>query len=171
MNDKIKKTSKKYIIIPAFAVGLIAILILTNVKAVSARHPSRSKGDVAQVLAEKFNLNPSEVEQTLYDFHQNNRYLKEQRKKDHLEVKLEQAVNEGNLTQAQSYDIMLKFEEMYNRLEELHEQDISKDEFYEMKADIHEEMQAWADDQGIDYDIFLRAGKKSFHGNSDYMVQ
>lgn len=169
MNEKIKNTSKKYIVIPVFAIGLMAVLVLANVQAVSANDSSRRKGDFAQVLAEKFNLDQSQVEQTLQEYHQGNHEANEQRRKEHFEDRLEQAVNEGKLTEAQSYAILEKFEEMHNRLEELHDQDLSEDEMHELKADIHEEMQAWAEDQGIDFEMFLRTGQKMFSGHQRMM--
>ena len=169
MNEKIKQTSKKYIVIPVFAIGLMAVLVLANVQSVSASNSSRKKGDFAQVLAEKFNLDQEEVEQTLQEFHHDKYGENEQRRRDHFEDRLEQAVIEGKLTEAQSYAILEKFEEMHNRLEELYDQDLSEDEMHELKADIHEEMQAWSEDQGVDFEMFLRTGQKMFNGHQRMM--
>jgi molecular chaperone DnaK (HSP70) len=170
MKEQIKNTSKKYIVIPVIALSMIAILVLTNVNGVSAHNSPENKGNIAQMLAEKFNLDQTEVEQTLKGFHKERHEDHEQKRKEHLEDKLDQAVVEEKLSEEQRFSILAKFEEMHNLMEDIHDEDLSHDEMQDKKADIHEEMKAWAEDQGIDFELFLRSGKRGFGGHKRQMM-
>lgn len=160
MKNKIKNTSKKYIVVPIMVIGLVAILSFSSVDEVNASSSSRSRsrGNFAQAFAEKFNLNEDEVKIAMSEFHQQNMLTREQEMESRLEERLSQAVSDEKITQTQMYAILEKHEEMHDRMQELRDQDLSPDEMHELRADIHEEMQAWAEEQGIDYESFMRIG-------------
>lgn len=152
MKHKLKQTQKKYLIIPIAAVGLIAMLAFASVDTVKAHGFSNNKENLAEMIAQKFNLDQQTVEDTMQEFHQNQ-----------MEQRLEAAVQEDRITQAQRYAILEKHEEMYDRMEELRNQDLSPEDMRELRADIHEEMQAWAEEQGIDFEAFRRTGRRMMH--------
>lgn len=156
MTEKIKKTSKRFLVVPVVTLSLIAILVLANVDRVNAQNQvgvsAGDRGGFAEVLANKFNLDQTEVQETIHEFH----------KENHQE-RVEKRVAESLLTETQRYAVLEKFEEMHNQLEDLHDQDLSHDEIHELRADIHEEMEAWAESEGINLELFLQAGKNMFY--------
>lgn len=170
MKDKLKETSKRYLVVPIAVLGLIAVLAFSNVDEANASESQWSRGSFAETIAQKFNLNQDDVEEVIQELHQQRFEEREGFMREHLEERLEQAVEEGNLTETQMYAILEKFEEMHIRMDELHDQDLSPDEMHEQMADIHEEMEAWAEEQGIDFDLFMRAGRRMMKNGGRYLL-
>ncbi len=164
MKVELKKNSKRYLVVPIAALGLIAVLAFSNVDEANAQERQWSKGSFAQAIAEKFNLDQTQVEEVMQDFHQQNMEVRQQEMQTRLEERLDQAVAEGKLTDAQRYAILEKHEEMHDKMEELRDQDLSPDEMHEQMADIRDEMEVWAQEQGIDFDLFMRMGKQMMRG-------
>jgi hypothetical protein len=160
MKQKFQKKSSKYLVVPIAALGLIAILTFAAVDRVSARGNSQRRNELAQAIAEQFNLEQGQVEDTIMSFHETNMETREQEMRSRLEARLGTAVQEGSLTEEQKYAILEKHEEKHDRMEALYDQDLSWDEMHEAQADIHEEMESWAAEQGIDFDVFMQAGRR-----------
>lgn len=163
MNTQLKRTSKKYLIVPAVAVGLIAVLAFSSVDKVSAHMGGSGNQNLATVIAQKFGLQEEQVAQALQEYHSEQMETRHQEMKDRLEQRLAAEVQEGSLTEGQVQAILEKHEEMHERMEELREQDLSPEDMREMHADVREEMQTWADENGIDFDVFMRVGGRG-HG-------
>ena len=164
MKQKISDKSKKYIIVPIAALGLIAVLALGTVEAVNAYGTRGSRSDLSETIASKFGLDQTQVIETMDEYHQQKMVEKHSEREARLEERLVQAVAQGSLTEGQRYAILEKHEEMAERMQEIHDQDLSRDEMHELKADIHEEMQAWAEENGIDYEAMMRAGRGMRNG-------
>ncbi len=158
MKNKISENSKKYIIVPIAALGLIAVLALGSVDTVNAYGTRNRRSGLSESIASRFGLDQTQVEETMDEYHQGQMGERHEEMQARLEEKLEQAVSEGNLTEAQRYAILEKHEDMEERMQEIHDQDLSRDEMHELKADVHEEMQAWAEENGIDFETFMSVG-------------
>lgn len=148
MHKNIKQTSKRLIIVPIVAVGLMTVLAFTIVDSASA-HASASKKNLAEAIAQNFNLEQDKVAEVMQNYQQ-----------EQVTERLERAVQEGRLTEAQMYAVLEKHDEMHERMSELHDQDLSRDDLHELRMDIHDEMLAWAQDNGIEFDVFMRVGKR-----------
>lgn len=159
MHKSIKQTSKRLIIVPIVAVGLMTVLAFTLVDTANARGTA-SKNNLAEAIAQNFNLEQDKVAEVMQNFHQQESEERQQKMQEQVAEQLEIAVQRGRLTEAQMYAILEKHDEMHERMSELHEQDLSRDDLHELRMDIHDEMEAWAEENGIDFDIFMRVGKR-----------
>ena len=166
MHKKFQENSKKYIILPIALLGLAAVLAWSTTEKVSAfTRQTAGRSEFAAVLAQKFGLDQTVVEETIQEYHQAERELRRQEMESRLEAKLETAVAQGQLTQVQMQAILEKHDELEEKIQELKDQDLSREDFREMKADLHEEMQVWAEEQGIDFEVFMRVGKGMMEGS------
>ncbi len=163
MNKKLHQTSKRYILLPIAMLGLVAVLAWSATDKVSAFNEQNRHGDFAAVIAQKFGLDQSAVEETIEEFHQQEMELRHQEMESRMEERLQRAVSERNLTETQMQAILEKHDEMYERMQELHEQDLSPEDMREMRADIREEVQTWAEEQGIDFEAFMHMGRQGRH--------
>jgi len=171
MKNKLQQTSKRYLVVPIVAIGLVAILAFSSADEVSAYGFDDHRDNFAQAIAQKFNLNQSEVEDVMDEYHQQNIGLREQEMLANFDERLDQALAEGKITESQMYAILEKHEEMHDRIVDLRDQDLDRDELHELKADIHDEMEAWADEQGIDYDVFMRLGNGMARNGGRHMMR
>jgi hypothetical protein len=127
-------------IVAGGAVAVIAMLGLGGA-AMAATSNTTHQDSLAQKIADKFHLNKSDVQSVIEQNHQDKQAKHEQMLKD----KLDQAVKDGKLTQAQEDKLIAK-------LKELHDQK-KTDNKADRKADrkaAHDELQQWAKDNGID---------------------
>lgn len=165
MKQMLQQTSKKYIFIPIAMLGMVAVLAFSVTDKVNAFGAENQMGgdhksEFAAVIAQKFGLNQSEVEETIEQYHAEEREAREQEMESRMSQRLEKAVAEGRLTESQMSAILEKQDEMHERLQEIRDQDLSAEDKRELRADIHEEMEEWAAEQGIDFDVFLRFGRR-----------
>lgn len=146
---------KKFLTAAGLALLGLALLGTTAVFADSGPEDMGEFPPVVGRLVEKFNLNRSEVEKELEDF-------RVQRQKDHheemearFEDRLNEALEEGEITAAQKENILEKHEEIEEKMQET--RDLAWEERREKRNEIREEMQTWIQNQDLDLD-FLRLG-------------
>lgn len=138
--------NKKLLIIPV--TGAVLMLSLFSAKSVSAATATGDYSSIVQKLAEKFSLNPTEV-QAVFDAHRTQHEADRQKA---YETTLDTAVSEGKLTTAQKQLILNKHKEiMANRG---YKSTMTKEQ-HQAK---HTELQTWAKENGIDikYLMFQR---------------
>ena len=92
---------------------------------------------IVTTLAEKFNLNESDVEAVFDAVHEERHEQFMQNRQENLN----QAVEDGVITEEQKQALQDKWEEMH-----------------EHRLEHHEEMQAWFEEQGIDHDALMSYG-------------
>jgi hypothetical protein len=163
MTNKLNNKSKKYLILPVAILGMVAILAWSAPGKVSAFTGTKHKGEFAAVIAQRFGLDQTQVEETIQQFHSREMETRLQEMRSRFAAKLQTSVAQGNLTETQRQAILEKHDEMEDKIQDLHDQELSPEDFRELRADIHDEMQAWAQDQGIDFDVFLGVGKDFRH--------
>lgn len=132
---------KKPAVITSAIVGG-AMLSVMGLSAVSAQGQGQS--DLVDKLAQKFNLNKSEV-QKVFD---EERAAHEAERKAKMKERLDQLVKDGKLTQDQANKIVAKFEENKTFRESL--KDKSAEERKAAMEQHRTEMEQWAKDNGID---------------------
>lgn len=142
--------SKKYLILPV-ALGLVAVVALSTAHTVRAVHRyGENDSSLPQEVAERFGLDESEVQDVFREYHQDRFEERHERMTDRLEDRLAEAVENGKITQAQMNAYLEKHEELYEQMLELEELDLSPEDLREYKADLHEDLHAWAEENGIE---------------------
>lgn len=144
---------RKRIVIPFAALSLIALVAFSNVKAVSANAASNGNELVFRI-AERFGLDEAEVQETFVEFRALKMSERHEEMQEHFSLRLEEAVETGSITDAQQLAIIEKHDEMNSRRDELDE--LSPEDRREAMADHREEMEAWAEENGIDIEILLK---------------
>jgi len=133
----------KKLLIPGLAVASViaaGVVLNTSVYADSeSSFPPR-----IQEMVERFNLDESEVENFLNEKHQERMAEREAE----VESKLNDAVSEGTITEDQKALILAKMEENRTNKEDM--RDLSREEKQEQAQTHREDMQTWAEQNGID---------------------
>ena len=145
---KSKKILTKKIAVPVIALGIITVAVLSSASLVSAQKLDPERDTLVNKIASRFGLNKTEVEETFKEFRLEHNEEHHERMEEMLENRLENAVENGNLTEDQRFAILEKHEELEDRMDDLY--DLSPEERREAKADIHEEMENWAQENDID---------------------
>jgi len=142
---------RKKIIFPAvLALAILVVGILaTNVSAQDvSNYPP-----LVQKIAERFNLNVSEVEEVFdedRDARRADRYA-------HFAEGLNDLVSEGKLTGSQKEAILDKHEEMQDKMEEL--KSFPVEERKTKMQEIREEFKNWTEQEGIDLSLIGQFGR------------
>ena len=160
------KLSKK-VIVPTLVLGIMMGAGTLGVKSASAHwfgfKGGENKDSLIQRLAERFNLNQGEVEET---FEQHRDQMQEKRKVQQ-EERLSKLVSEGKLTEAQKNALIAKREEWKNEKEQNREevQNMTREERREEMQGHSEEMQQWMEENGIDHDVLEGFGEGMGRGH------
>lgn len=134
---------KKRLLIPVLTAALaITGVVIMGAAAVSAQD-NEAAPSIVQRLAERFGLNHEEVQSVFDELHEE----RMQRHQIIIEERLDQAVADGVITDAQKEALLAK-----------------KAEIREKRDQHHEEMQAWMDEQGIDPEKLAPYGGFGHHG-------
>jgi len=133
---------KRKIFLPVFlSLAILTVGILaTKVKAEEVG----SYPPIVQKIAERFNLNVSDVKQVFdeeRDERRADRYAR-------FTERLNDLVSEGKLTEDQKDAVLAKHEEMQNQIEEL--RNLSFEERKTKMQEVHDDFKSWAEGQGID---------------------
>ena len=107
---------------------------------------------IIQRLIEKFNLDGEDVEEVFAEA----REEKRSRMQAHFGERLSELVEEGQLTEEQKQAILAKKEAM--RQESQNWQDLTLEEKREQMEQHREEMQVWAESEGIDLSLMFGHG-------------
>ncbi|MBN1162921.1 hypothetical protein JXA34_04230 [Patescibacteria group bacterium] len=151
----------KKIIIPTLALALIATAGTMTVKSVYAQGPGNGFQSLIKKFIERFNLNEDEVNEFMEEIKEEKR--EEQR--SHLEEQLNAAVSEGKLTEEQKNALLEKMAERPENKENW--QELSEEERKQLMDNNRAEMQAWAEENGIDLSLMhpeIHPNKEGFGG-------
>ena len=137
-----RTVNKKLLIIPVVVLTLFTFSTLATNK-ISAEEES-STHPIIQKLVDKFNLNQDEVEAV---FEENRQERQTQRQADH-QAKLDQAVEAGILTEDQKNTLLEKQSEFQGERGQF--KDLSQEERQKERQSRQDQMQSWAEENGID---------------------
>lgn len=135
--------SKKTTIL-AIALGILALAGIAGTKTIHAQD-SDNYLPIIQKLVERFNLNASEV-QEVFDEVQGERH---QEMEARFEEKLNQAVDENEITEEQKQAILAKKAEEQEQHEEM--KNLSWEERRTAMEEHRQEMKVWAEENGVDW--------------------
>lgn len=131
--------------IAVFVIGLSALGI-TQVYAQSNGNPISG---LAQAIAQKFNIDPNQVQTTITDYRQQN-------KQNNLQSHLNQLVTQGKITQAQEQAIITEISSLKTKYNLGSLGTITPQERRQALQNAHNEFKTWAQSQGINLPIFGR---------------
>ncbi|MBU0618967.1 hypothetical protein KKD62_01900 [Patescibacteria group bacterium] len=134
---------KKYLIIFVLGLALVGFVAYGTTKAY-AENESGSYPPIIQKLVERFGLNEEEVK-VVFDETREKRRVEMQTR---LENRLNEAIEGGDLTEAQKEAILAKKAEMQTNCGEF--KDLSPEERQKKMQAHKEEMQTWAEANGVD---------------------
>jgi len=154
----------KKLLITVLSLVLLGGASFAVVKA-SAEETRPHHQTIIEKLVERFGLNQEEVEQ-LFDEVREERQA--QMKAQHQE-KLNALVEEGKITEEQKQAIIAKHEEMQAEKQENFGawKDLDPEERRAKKQEHREEMQTWAEENGIDLYLLHRLGGRGLKGKRD----
>jgi len=146
-SKKIKKiTFGKKITVPVVVFAFVVIATLSSTGQVSAKQ-SWLIDDSVDSTEEKVLLS------FLSDDIKTDEKFDESKLKNHGENK-DDANRNGNLTSEQRFAVLEKYEELEGKLDNLY--NLSREDMREMRADINDEMEIWAQKNNIDLSKFSR---------------
>lgn len=135
---------KKRIILPAILLtGALAVGTLGVARAYA--QDSGNYPPVIQKLAEKFGVSADEVQSVFEEV----RAEHQAEMLTNFEERLDNAVQEGKITAEQKQLILDKHEEMQAKMDAL--RDLDPEQAREQMKALHEQMQTWAEENGIDF--------------------
>lgn len=119
----------------------------------------------AQRFAERFNLDVNEVTEIFQEQHKSHMTERQQTHKEALN----NAVSEGKITETQKEAFLGKIEEMRSNFGVKDMQDLTPQERQERRQEHHEEIQAWAEQNGIDIsELMPRPKNEGFGGGRGF---
>lgn len=156
----IKKVRVRTLVIAAVTLSLLLLIGAYSVNAATTA-TTQQYPPVIEKLIKKFNLDRTEVDKAFEEFHK-------ERQVEHrafLEERLDQAVKDGTITKAQKEAILKKMDEMKAKIEDINNQKLTAQERQAAMQKLHADMQAWANENGLDKKLHLfgRGGFKGGH--------
>jgi hypothetical protein len=156
-------------LLAAVAVTTVATGTALGISGASAHSGGNEEERAARVseLAERFNLDESEVESYFEEKRTEHEAEREQKRDEHLAG----LVEDGTLTQEQADALKAKMEELHEARDALKDQDLTREEMREQMEANREELQSWAEEQGIDLDAIRPEkgeGRRGHHGHGPH---
>jgi type I site-specific restriction-modification system R (restriction) subunit len=157
---EVRNLKKKIILPTILALSVLVVGILAT--SASAQDVSNYP-PLVQKIADKFSLNVTDVQKVFdeeRDARQANMYAQ-------FAERLNDLVSEGKLTEAQEEAILVKHEEMQNKMGDL--KGLSHEERHQKMQEFHEEFKTWAEELGINLPLIgpfggeFRKGFKAGH--------
>ena len=143
---------KKTLIITVLTLALIGATVM-GTTTVSAQSKEGLHDYIVQKLVERFGLNESEV-QSVFDQVRDEHHAQMQTQ---LEERLQEAVDGGKITTEQKQLILDKHAQMQTTMESF--KDMTPEERHEAMQMKHDELEQWAEENGIDLeDLMLGFG-------------
>jgi len=143
---KSKNILSKKVVIPAMALSLVAIVYLGSVN--KAQAWSFSDGEtLVNKIATKFGLKEAEVEAVASEFRYQRAKYRHENMEVRLKARLDDRVSEGVITAQQELALIQKHEELNDKYDDLYS--LSPEDRREVRADMREELDAWAEKNGI----------------------
>lgn len=153
MHDKIKKINKKNLLLPIAILATAGVISLGAVSANAYFGNGERHDDMVKELSVKLGVDESKVSAIFEEMHKE----QQQEMENRLSERLDEAVASGEITEAQKKAILTKHEEMRDEHEADREsfQSMTPEQRRETRQTDRDEMEAWAEEQGIDLEYFM----------------
>jgi len=135
---------QKLILFSSIALLSFGILGILGFSAVKAQESLEDYPLIVQNLAERFGLNPDEVEEVFEDT----------RTQRHGTI-LDEYVEDGTITEEQKNLIIEKMEENRKKLDAIHNEEMTTEERLEAMQNLHEELFDWAEENDIPEEVMM----------------
>lgn len=135
-------------------------------QAVSAQSSMGGTG-LADLIAKKFNLKSEDVQAVIKDYRQTHEKEREQDHQAMMTKHLDQAVTDGKITSAQKDLIVAKQAEMKTKMDEIRSM-TNKDAQKTAMDQMHTDMKAWAEQNGIPTDFMGPMGGRGPGGRGGH---
>ena len=142
-------------LLAAVAVTTVATGGILGISAASAHGNGENKDELVTKLAEKFNVDASEVESVFEAQHEEHQAEMEAKRAEQLQS----LVDAGTITADQKTALEAKFEEMHTLRESLRDQDLTREQMHDKMKEARDSFETWAEDQGIDLEAIRPEGK------------
>ncbi len=158
-----------------FIITAVALLLLIGsfaiVRLASAQDTEKPLPTLVQKIAQRFGLNQADV-QAVFTEHRNEML---QQMQTRFEERLNQAVADGKITEAQKQKILAKHKELQQKKAEsrqnwqdmtAEERQAAKDDLRQAREQFRSQLDSWANENGIDLEVlhmFLTRGMKFGH--------
>ncbi len=129
----------KKILVGGVAVLALSVFAGVGVNQIYAQEESNQYPLIIQNLAEKFGKPEDEIQEVF-----------ESTREQRMEDRLDRLVEEGVITAEEKEKVKIKQEEVRLELESVRESDMSVEERHDAMQAIREEVQEWAESEGID---------------------
>ncbi len=133
--------------------GFLILTLLIGSGVVAAK-TSSSYPLIVQRLAERFNLQPEEVNKVFTQVQQE----RWKQRQTLFEERLETAVKDGKITRTQKEALLKKRAEIQKKMDEIRNSSLTPQEKWEKLSKLRLEMQNWAKDNQIDLSLCLGPG-------------
>ncbi|MDO8507369.1 MAG: hypothetical protein Q7S53_02270 [bacterium] len=150
----------KTLAVTAVALGTFALAGIYGVGVIKAETAENGRDTIVQKIADKFKLNKDEVK-AVFD---ENRAERQGKMEERFEANLNKAVESGKITEAQKSAILTKHKEIQAKRDGL--KDLPQEERHDAMQKIHEEMENWAKDNGIDMSQIAGPRGEGHHGGN-----
>ena len=151
------KLSKK-VLLPMAALSLTVVTGMMVVQNVSAAENQEEFHPMIQSLVDRFNLNPDEVEAMMEE----HREARQAQRRQYVKEKLDEAEQAGKLTPRQRQLLLDKMVDHQAHHQLMH--GLSPEERRRYKELRHQEMENWAEANGIDLEDLDPMGGAGMHG-------
>lgn len=109
---------------------------------------------IVQKIADRFNLQPEEVNEVFEEVRQE----RHEQREAFFEERLEAAVEAGEITEEQKEAILEKKAEIQKEVEAIRESDLTPQEKREKMAKLRKEVRSWAEENDLDSCFYLMRG-------------
>lgn len=146
-------------LLAALAVTTVATGSILGVSAASAHGNGENSDELVTKLAEKFNVDESEIESVFEEQRTEMQAERETARAEHLQG----LVDAGTITSDQKIALEAKLDEMKATREALRDQDLTREERHEKMEEARDSLEAWAKEQGIDLSAIHPEGGPGGH--------
>lgn len=134
----------------------IAIVTVATAGIAFAQTPAVS--GLAQAIAQKFNLNPTEVQTVITQYQQTQKQQMHQEMQQKVKSYLDSKVKDGTITQAQENVLIAELQKVQTEYSPESWSNLTPDQRQQQMQKMKQELQSWAQSQGIDLSKVLPQG-------------
>lgn len=138
------------------ALALLTLVGVTTATSIRAEEMGNYP-PIIQKLVERFNLNPSEVQEVFNQEREERQQRRQEEGQTRLEERLNEAVQNGDLTEEQKQLLLNKHQELQQERETNREavQNMTREEHQVAMEAERAELEAWSEENGIDLEDFF----------------
>lgn len=147
----------KKILISALSITIIGGTIF-GIAQVNAQSTAQPYQGLVKVIAQKFNLNQSDVQNVVNQYHQQQQATRQQQLQQRLKARLDTLVQQGKITATQEQAILTEFAKLQNEYSPATMQQLTPQQRRQQFQKRQQELRAWAQSQQINLSLIRPLG-------------